>query len=69
LAITLNEEENVKKYVQSFLADEIIFIDGYSTDATTALAKESGYRNSKNFDDFATQRNFALQQSNNDWVS
>jgi hypothetical protein len=26
------------------------------------------YRNSKNFDDFATQRNFALQQSNNDWV-
>jgi glycosyltransferase involved in cell wall biosynthesis len=49
LAITLNEEENVKKYVQSFLADEIIFIDGYSTDATVALAKESGYRNSKNF--------------------
>jgi glycosyltransferase involved in cell wall biosynthesis len=43
LAITLNDEENVKKYVQSFsFADEIIFIDGYSTDATVALAKELG---------------------------
>ncbi len=70
LAITLNEEENVKKYVQSFsFADEIIFVDGYSTDATTALAKELGVTViQRTFDDFATQRNFALQQSNNDWV-
>ena len=70
LAITLNEEENVKKYVQSFsFADEIIFIDGYSTDETVALAKELGVTViQRTFDDFATQRNFALQQSNNDWV-
>jgi glycosyltransferase involved in cell wall biosynthesis len=70
LAITLNEEENVKKYVQSFsFADEIIFIDGYSTDATVSLAKELGVTViQRTFDDFATQRNFALQQSNNDWV-
>ena len=41
LAITLNDEENVKKYVQSLsFADEIIFIDAYSTDTTVALAKE-----------------------------
>lgn len=70
LAITLNEEENVKKYVQSLsFADEIIFIDAHSTDATVAIAKELGVKViQRTFDDFATQRNFALQQSNNDWV-
>ena len=70
LAITLNDEENVKKYVQSLsFADEIIFIDAYSTDTTVALAKELGITVfQRTFDDFATQRNFALQQSNNDWV-
>ena len=70
LAITLNDEENVKKYVHSLsFADEIIFIDAYSTDTTVTLAKELGITViQRTFDDFAAQRNFALQQSNNDWV-
>jgi glycosyltransferase involved in cell wall biosynthesis len=70
LAITLNEEENVKRYVQSLsFADEIIFIDSNSTDATVAIAKELGVTVlQRNFDDFSTQRNFALQQAKNDWI-
>jgi glycosyltransferase involved in cell wall biosynthesis len=70
LAITLNEEENVKRFVQSLsFADEIIFIDSYSTDATVALAKELGVTVIlRQFDDFSTQRNFALQQAKNDWI-
>jgi hypothetical protein len=65
LAITLNEEENVKNMFKAF-ADEIISIDGYSTDATTAPCELGVTVIQRTFDDFATQRNFALQQSNND---
>jgi glycosyltransferase involved in cell wall biosynthesis len=70
LAITLNEEENVKRYVQSLaFADEIIFIDSNSTDATVALAEELGVRViQRNFDDFSKQRNFGIQQAQNDWI-
>lgn len=70
LAITLNEEENVKRYVQSLsFADEIIFIDSNSTDATAAIAKELGVTViQRNFDDFSSQRNFAIQQAKNDWI-
>jgi glycosyltransferase involved in cell wall biosynthesis len=70
LAITLNEEENVKRYVQSLaFADEIIFIDSNSTDATVALAEELGIRViQRNFDDFSKQRNFGIQQAQNDWI-
>ncbi len=70
LAITLNEEENVKRYVQSLsFADEIIFIDSNSTDATVDIAKELGVIViQRKFDDFSSQRNFAMQQAKNDWI-
>lgn len=57
LAITLNEEENVKRYVQSLsFADEIIFIDSNSTDATVKIAKELGVNIiQRDFDDFSKQ--------------
>jgi hypothetical protein len=64
LAITLNDEENVKKYVQSFsFADEIIFIDGTVLMRLLPFAKNLELlRNSKTFDDFAT--NVTLHYSN-----
>jgi glycosyltransferase involved in cell wall biosynthesis len=70
LAITFNEEENVKRYIESLsFADEIIFIDSYSTDNTVAIAKELGATViQKKFEDFSSQRNFAIQQSNTDWI-
>lgn len=70
LAITLNEEENVKQYVESLsFADEIIFIDSYSTDKTVEIAKSFGVTViQRDFDNFSEQRNFAISQAKNDWI-
>lgn len=70
LAITLNEEENVKQYVESLsFADEIIFIDSNSTDKTAELAKSFGVKViQRDFDNFSNQRNFAISQAKNDWI-
>lgn len=70
LAITLNEESNIKRYVESLnFVDEIIFIDSYSTDSTVKLATELGVKViQREFDDFSTQRNFAIDQAKNDWI-
>ncbi len=70
LAITFNEEENVKRYVESLaFADEIIFVDSQSTDKTTQLAEEMGVKViQRKFDNFSNQRNFAIEQASNDWI-
>lgn len=70
LAITLNEEENVKRHIQSLdFADEIIFIDSNSTDATVKIAEELGVKViQRSFDDFSKQRNFGIEQAKNDWI-
>lgn len=70
LAITLNDEKSIKQYVQSLsFADEIIFIDSNSTDATISIAKELGVKiiQSK-FNDFSKQQTLAIQQAKNDWI-
>ena len=70
LAITLNEEENVKRFVESLsFADEIIFVDSYSTDKTVAIAESLGVKVlQRTFDNFSTQRNFAISQAQNEWI-
>ena len=70
LAITFNEEENVKRYVESLsFADEIIFVDSLSTDKTVELAKEMGVNViERKFINFSEQRNYAIQQAKNDWI-
>ncbi len=70
LAITFNEEENVKRYVQSLsFADEIIFVDSESTDKTAIYAKELGVRVlEREFTNFLEQRNYAINQAKNDWI-
>lgn len=70
LAITYNEEENVKRYVESLsFADEIIFVDSQSTDKTIEIAEQMGVKViQRKFDDFSNQRNFAIQQASNDWI-
>lgn len=71
LAITLNEEENVKQYVESLsFADEIIFVDSNSTDKTVEIAKSLGVKViQRDFDNFSNQRNFAISQAQNDWIT
>ena len=70
LAITFNEEENVKQYVESLsFVDEIIFVDSQSTDKTVEIAEKMGVKViQRTFDDFSNQRNFAISQAKNDWI-
>ncbi|MEC4005365.1 glycosyltransferase family 2 protein [Flavobacterium sp. SUN052] len=70
LAITFNEEENVKRYVESLsFADEIIFVDSISTDKTLELAKEMNVKViTRKFTNFSDQRNYAISQAKNDWI-
>lgn len=70
LAITYNEEAHVKRYVENLsFADEIIFVDSYSSDNTVALAESLGVKVYQNeFQDFSSQRNFAITKASNDWV-
>ncbi len=72
LAITLNEAHNIDRYIKSlWFVDEIIIVDSYSTDDTVALAskheKVTVYQHK--FEDFSTQRNFAISKAKNEWVT
>jgi len=70
LAITLNEEDNVARYVESLsFVDEIIFIDSGSTDNTVAIAQKMGVKVIEHtFENFSDQRNFGIKQAKNDWI-
>jgi len=71
LAITYNEEAHIEAYIKSLsFADEIIIVDSFSTDETVALAKQYDVKViQKKFEDFSTQKNFAIEQATNDWVT
>lgn len=67
---TFNEEIHIEKAIESVsFADEIIVIDSYSTDRTVELAKKHDVRIIERvFDDFSTQKNFAISQAENEWI-
>ena len=67
---TLNEEIHIEAAIQSVhFADEIIVIDSYSTDNTVILAEKHNVKIIKRkFDDFSTQKNFAIEQAKNPWI-
>ena len=72
LILTRNEENKIKTCIEEALlcADEVIIIDSGSTDKTVDVAKTAGakvcYREWNN--DFAAQRNFALENTEAEWV-
>jgi glycosyltransferase involved in cell wall biosynthesis len=68
--ITLNEEGNIEACLKGVTwADEIVVVDGGSTDATVRLAhKYTGSVFHSGFVDFAAQKNFALRHATKDWV-
>jgi glycosyltransferase involved in cell wall biosynthesis len=70
LAITFNEEKNVKRYVEALsFTDEVIFIDSESTDNTVSLAQELGVKViERKFTNLSEQINFAIKQAKNDWI-
>lgn len=68
--ITLNEQHNLPGLLASLLwADEILVVDGGSTDATLDIAREAGCRViSRRFDNFAQQRNHAIEMARGEWI-
>lgn len=72
LILTLNEEINLPACLAALAwSNDILVVDSFSTDRTTAIASEHGARVlHRRFDDFANQRNFGLRHGDlhNDWV-
>jgi glycosyltransferase involved in cell wall biosynthesis len=71
LIITYNEEQNIKSVINDLdFAEEIVVIDSFSTDQTTAIA--SSHKNVKvvqhAFENYAAQRNFAISLAKNNWI-
>lgn len=70
--LTKNEEANIKDVIVNAqqVTDKVLVVDSGSTDGTVALAEACGarvlYRAWDN--DFAAQRNFALEHVDTDWV-
>lgn len=68
--ITLNEERNIACCLESVAwADEVVVVDGGSQDRTVDIAL--GYTDRvvvHPFDDYASQRNRALDRSSGEWI-
>ncbi|TGN20720.1 glycosyltransferase family 2 protein [Leptospira idonii] len=68
--ITLNEEDNIERTLKAldFLQD-IVIVDSGSTDRTLELIKKFPAKVfQRKFDNYANQKNFAIDQTKNDWV-
>ena len=70
LIITHNEEKNIRECLESInWCDEIVLVDSYSEDGTIDIARQ--YTNKvylREFDNFASQRNYALEKIESEWV-
>lgn len=71
IVLAKNEADNLAKCLQSLsFCDEIILIDDYSTDNTSAIAKKMGalvYKRALNCD-FSAQRAFGETKASGDWI-
>lgn len=72
IILTKNEEKHIEAAILNVkqVTDEVVIIDSGSTDETVAIAEQNGavVRYRAWDDDFAAQRNFALEQTTADWV-
>jgi glycosyltransferase involved in cell wall biosynthesis len=69
--ITFNEERNIQRCLESLLGivDEIIVIDSFSSDKTQEICAKYGVTFIQNaFKGHIEQKNFAIAQTNFDWV-
>jgi glycosyltransferase involved in cell wall biosynthesis len=69
--ITHNEARNIGRCLESLgaVADEVVVLDSYSTDATEAICRAHGVRWVQHaFDGHIAQKNRALALATHDWV-
>ena len=68
--ITANEERNLARTLASVsFADEVVVVDSGSTDRTVEIARSFGaHVITREWQGFAAQKNFALQQCTGTWV-
>ncbi len=69
--ITKNEKKDLPRCLESIknLADEIIVVDDGSTDGTVEIAKKYGAKVfERELDNFASQKNFAIEKASGDWI-
>jgi glycosyltransferase involved in cell wall biosynthesis len=71
VVITFNEEANLARCLTALgdVADEVLVVDSFSTDATVAIAQALGARVVQNaFAGYVEQKNFATAQARYDYV-
>ena len=69
--IAQNEQENLPRLLQSAqpIADEIVLVDGGSTDRTQEVARNAGARVFfRPFTNHADQKNYCASLASNDWI-
>ena len=69
--ITLNEEDNIRRCIESVqkVADEIIVVDSGSTDKTEEIVKELGAKFVYNsWPGYREQKNYAISLTSNEWI-
>ncbi len=69
--ITYNEEKNIERCLRSLqgVADEILVVDSYSTDATKSICATFGVRFLQHpFEGHIQQKNYAMAQAQYNWV-
>lgn len=71
IIITLNEERNIARCIESLLpvVDEILVVDSFSTDRTKEICNTYGVKFLENsWMGYSAQKNFAQQQASHDFI-
>jgi len=69
--ITYNEARNIKRCIASLqnVADEIVVVDSFSTDATPSICKGMNVQfHQRNWKGYSKQKNFGNGLASNDWI-